>query len=131
MTPEQIAADRITRAVAPSLCVTVGNRCPDAGDCKGCRHAADLVGRCAVVDISAAGLVIMTAERAAEMLDALTAAAGWIANERREIVECHTVPDANGGGDESTMDDGAKKAVAEIDTILGRIAAVMWRAEDA
>lgn len=69
MTPEQIAADRIARAVAPSLCVAAGFLgCPDNGGCKGCQHDAARVGKRAVEALSAAGLVVVAAERVADWM---------------------------------------------------------------
>jgi hypothetical protein len=56
MTPEQIAADRIARAVEKRTGWSV--------------ETARDVGRRAVEDMAAAGLVIMTAERAAELIHA-------------------------------------------------------------
>jgi hypothetical protein len=71
MTPEQIAADRIAQTVASHLCVMPGGTRPERSACEGCAHDAQRAGKASVEAISAAGLLIVPADRIAELLDAL------------------------------------------------------------
>lgn len=125
-----LAADAIAAAVAPRLCVRPPGECEPAL-CSGCLHDAERAGRAALDAMSAAGLLIVKSERLAQMQDALRAADDWIREERANIVECHTVADANEWRDESTMDDLAQAIVAEIDTLLTRLRAAAGEAEPA
>lgn len=61
----------------------------------------------------------------------LAEARAHIADERKSLVECDTIPDANEWRDESTMDDLTKEAVAEIDAIFSRIDAALTPAPEA
>jgi hypothetical protein len=122
MTAERQAADAIALAVAPRLCVRPPGEC-DPALCSGCLHDAERAGRAAVETLAAAGLVIAPAARVADLLDALRQAEARLAADRRDIVDCHTLPNGDARRDEATMDALGAEAVAELDALLAAIRA--------